>query len=421
MDKLFTLLELQHKAQKAQSYAALTHVIVNETIKLISYTQAVFFTPDLLSIKLERASGNAVIDTQGSYAADIKKSISSEMKNESACFVATARGGIIFFHNDHEGFLGGLWLENTQAYNEAERRILEELSMIFAQSLALWQHREKNRFFLNFKKSKKWRKYVVGTAVLAALFPVRLSISAPAEIVAREAKIITAPFDGMIEKILVEPGDQVKAEDLLVKMESQPLQAQMDVAEQEILIAQSALSRMERESLTVPDKKMNLVQLQQEIESKKISHDYARHMKERSEIRSTEAGIAVFSASQPLEGKPVHIGEKIMTITDPAKYELLVRVPVGSLIRFDKESEFSFFINLSPLKSYTAKIHSVGYQSSVDPDGLITYKILADITDKTREMRIGWKGTAHIKGEWTVLSYAIMRRPLMNLRNLIGL
>ena len=50
MDKLFTLLELQHRAQEAQSRDALIHIIINETLKIIPYTQAVFFmTPETFS------------------------------------------------------------------------------------------------------------------------------------------------------------------------------------------------------------------------------------------------------------------------------------------------------------------------------------------------------------------------------------
>ncbi len=427
MDKLFALLELQHRAQDSQTRDALLHTIVNETLKTIPYTQAVFFSPDTFSIQMERASGNAAIDPQGLYAAAIKKSVSEAIKDKvTRLTLLPAEGNnphraILFFRTDVEGFLGGLWLERDTPYSEAEQRILDELTIIYAQCLALWHLRQSTSFLSSFKTQGKWKKYtLIGVAILA-LLPVRMSLSAPAEIIAKEAQIITAPFDGLIETIEVEPGDEVKAEDLLVTMESQSLQAQMDIAQQEILVAQSALSRMQRESLASPEKKMNLVELQEAIESKRISHDYAQSMKARSEIRAPESGVAVFSGSHSLKGKPVHTGEKIMTIANPAQYELLIRAPVDSMIEISEGSKVSFFLNLSPLKSYKAEIHSIGYQASTDPDGLMTYKILATLPDNQKDMRIGWKGTAHVKGAWTILSYSILRRPLITLRNLMGL
>ncbi len=427
MEKLFTLLELQHRAQQAQSRDALIHIIVNETLKIIPYTQAVFFKPDALSIKLERVSGNATLDQQSLYASTIKKSISALIKDGSASVsllkpaTNNMNGVVLFFKTAEEGILGGLWLETQNAYTEAEQRILEELSGIYGQCLALWHLRKNSSFLPSFSSQGKWRKYVICATIIAAFFPVRLTISAPAEIIAKKAEIVTSPFDGLIEKIEVEPGDAVKEGDLLATMENQSLQAQIDVAQQEILMAQSALSRMQRESLSSPDKKMNLVQLQEEIESKKISRDYAQSMKERSEIRAAASGIAVFSGSHPLKGKPVRTGEKIMTIADPANYELLIRAPVETMMEIPDRARASFFLNISPFQSNDATIRSVGYQASADPDGLMTYKIIADLADDEKDMRIGWKGTAHIKGEWTILSYAILRRPIITLRNLMGI
>lgn len=427
MDKLFTLLELQHKAQKSQSRDALVHIIANETLKIIPYTQAVFFCPDSFSIRLEKISGNAIIDPKGLYASDIKKAVKTLSIHQNVPVMALqpelhkTNGAVIFFYTQEEGALGGLWLENAQPYNEAQKRVLEELSVIYAHCLALWKLRASSSRFSFLKDDGKWRKYIIACCVLAAFFPVRMGVSAPAEIIAKDAQTITAPFDGIIEKVSVEPGDDVNPEDILFVMENQSLQAQMDIAQQEILIAQSALSRMQRESLSSPDKKMNLVELQQDIESKKIARDYAQNMKDRSEVKSTTAGIAVFSGSHPLKGKPVHTGEKIMTIANPANYELLIRVPVDAMIDIPENGTASFFLNISPLSSFKGNIRSIGYQASVDPDGMVTYKVLAQIPNTKNNMRIGWKGTAHIKGEWAILSYAILRRPLTSLRHLMRL
>ena len=109
-----------------------------------------------------------------------------------------------------------------------------------------------------------------------------------------------------------------------------------------------------------------------------------------------------------------------MTIADPSRYELLIRVPVDAMIEIPQEGNVSFFLNISPLRSHKGAIRSVGYQAGADPDGLITYKVLAELPEDARDMRIGWKGTAHVKGDWTILSYAILRRPFITLRNLIG-
>lgn len=420
MDKLFTLLEIQHQAQEAQSRDALLHIIVNETRKLIPYDQAVFWSMEGLTLKLEKISGNTVLDPQSVYAADLKKSVKREMTGTSSVTLLP-RGAVLMFRTGEEGLLGGLWLEHSAAYSEAEKRILEELSLTFAQALALWNLRRSSSFFLNFKNTKRTKYLALAAILLAAFFPVRQGITAPAEIVAREAEIVTVPFDGVIETVHVRPGDAVKEGDLLVSMEQQSLQAQMDMAQQEMAVVQSALSRVQRESLGSPDKKMNLTELQEDIESKKIAYDYAKDLKGRSEIRAGHAGIAVFADANALRGKPARTGDKIMMVADPADYEVLIRVPVDSMVPVKPDALVKFFLNVAPLGGHKADIRSIGYQAAPDADGLLTYKVIATLKDKDKNLRIGWKGTAKIKGEWTTLSYAILRRPFIALRNMTGI
>lgn len=420
MDKLFTLLEIQHQAQEAQSRDALLHVIVNETRKLVAYDQAVFWSVEGLSLKLEKISGNTVLDPQSLYAADLKRSVKREMAGTSSVTLLPT-GAVLMFRTGEEGLLGGLWLEHTAAYGEAEKRILEELSLTFAQALAIWNLRRSSSFLPRFKNKKRTKYIALAAILVCAFFPVREGITAPAEIVAREAEIVTIPFDGVIETVHVRPGDAVKPGDLLASMEQQSLQAQMDMAEQEMTVVQSALSRVQRESLAAPDKKMNLTELQEEIESKKIVYDYAKDLKERSEIRAANGGIAVFADANALRGKPVRTGDKIMMVANPADYELLIRVPVDSMVPVKPDAPVRFFLNVAPLGGHKAEIRSIGYQAAPDADGLLTYKILATLKENDKDLRIGWKGTAKIKGGWTTLSYAILRRPFIALRNMTGI
>lgn len=112
-------------------------------------------------------------------------------------------------------------------------------------------------------------------------------------------------------------------------------------------------------------------------------------------------------------------GTKIMTVADPSTVDVLMRVPVEALIKINHSAPVKFFLNVSPLSGLRAEIRSIGYQASPDSDGLLTYKIRATPTTK-EDLRIGWKGTAKIRGDWTMLSYALLRRPVMALRRLTG-
>lgn len=426
MEKLFTLLELQRRSQEASSLQAFAHIIVNETHKLIPYKQALSWRADGLTPTLEKVSGNVLLDPKGPYAIKIKDKISDLIANPDddvvKNFVADdgMQVALLLFRTREDGLLGGLWLEDSKPFAEADLHILEELSMSYAHALALLQLRDRASFVSLFKgNASKYKKYALICVCVLAFLPVRLTITAPAEIIAKDADIITVPFDGMIETVHVSPGEAVVKGQILATMENSALSAEMDIARQDLEVTESSVARLSRQSLSAPDKKSDLTAAESEIENKRLKVQYAEDMRERSEIRAGRDGVAVFSDTHSLQGKPIQTGEKIMMIADASQYDVMIRVPVDAMVPISPDAQATFYLNVSPLSGYDAKITSIGYQASPDTDGLLTYKIHA-IPEDAKDLRIGWKGTAQIHGDWTILSYAILRRPLTALRRLTG-
>lgn len=426
MEKLFLLLELQRRAQEAETRQAFAHIAVNETHKLTPYRQAIFWRSAAGVPVLEKVSGTAVLDDKGPYALAVRDEIRRALDGSAKSCIVLAPAAhhqhvlILPFKTAADGLLGGLWLESEKGFVDADIHILEELAFSYAHALALLSARGSRTFLTLLRSKGRYRKYLVGAALLFAVFPTRLSITAPAEIVARDAEIITIPYDGMIEKIKVSPGDKVVKGQVVAAMEHTALAAQMDMAAQELKATESSVARLSRESLATPEKKGDLTAAASEIESKRLQLEYAQDLSERSEIKSNRDGIAVFSDTTSLEGKPMATGEKVMVIADSSQYDVLIRIPVDAMVPVSEDSAVTFYLNVSPLSGYDARIKSIGYQASPDSDGLLTYKIHA-VPENADEMRIGWKGTARIHGNWTIMSYAVLRRPLAVFRRLSGL
>ena len=244
---------------------------------------------------------------------------------------------------------------------------------------------------------------------------------APAELIAQDPSVVSIPFDGILDDVKVRPGETVEAGDILAHMDKTTLEGQMEMAEQTLSAAQESLSRLSREALKMPEKKTELNMVQSEIRSRKIDYEHARKLWERSDIAAPKDGVAIFSDANVLEGRPVRTGEKIMLIADPKDSELLIRIPVDAMIPVNKDRPVHFYLNISPLSSRIAEIVSIGYQASADADGLLTYKIRAKLDGEQDNLRIGWKGTAKVQGDWSILAYALLRRPLITLRNITGL
>lgn len=418
MEKLFTLLELQRQAQEAESKDYLVHLIVNETIKLIPYNRSIFWDGEII----KKISGTDIFDGNSKYAQATLtkiKNISNRASIENPVLQDEGKGVYLSFQTPREGFVGGVYLEREKAFDDAEIRILEELSVTFARLLALWKYRDTSGFYGSFSSLKKKQKYIWMLCILSCFLPVRMTITAPMEIIPRDADVITIPYDGLMDEIMVNPGDTVKEGDILAVMEQDSLKLQTEMTEQEMEITQQSIFRLQRESLTMPEKKAQLVELQQDLEAKKIASNYAKILKERAQIKSDRDGIAIFSESVSMKGKPLRAGDKLMMIANPKEYDVFVRVPIEAMVPIDQSARVSFFMNTSPFLSHEGNIKSIGYQAGIDPDGLMTYKIL--VNTPTDNLRIGAKGTAKIYGGWTILSYAVLRRPLLTVRNLMGI
>lgn len=441
MDKLLTLFHLNKLVLQAKSTDEAVFHIVNKTLDLVSYDQAVLLLYHGDTLKSVAVSGNASIDPQSPHA-DILKAILDhaapapnknkahsiiEIKPEHIpptlqdkwALIERTHNLVVILETQEEGRLGCLLLQREAGFAEPERTILEEVGEIYSHALGLQQYRGRKGLFSSLSLNNKTKKLIAVLLVLAFFIPVKLSITAPAEVIAEDSKTITAPFQGLIDTIDIKPGSSVKEGDSLVKLDREALKAEAQSAKQALELAQISLSRARRESLSDPQKKSEISRLNAEIKSRQIEYDYAQSLLERSIITSPQDGIAVFADTSALEGQPVNAGDKIMTIANPATLVLLIRVPVDAMLNLEKKAAVSFFANTAPLSNYQGSILNTAYQASPDPDGLLTYKIRAQL-DKNQDLRIGWKGTAKIYSQWSILGYSVLRRPLIALRNITG-
>jgi hypothetical protein len=434
MDYVIKLLQLQKESRDAKRVQDLGFIIANKTQQIFPFKQSVFWTYRDGKIDLVSISGSGTLDRQGPYALWLKDIIRNKANDIHSHDIIEVKDDenspqewlkyhhyILPLWTEKDGLIGGLWIDNDMLIYDEGSELLFELTDHYAHCLSLLFAREsRKRSFLSFGQASSLKKCAIIAAILLFFCPVQLKITAPAEIVAANPVIVTAPFDGILDDIHVTAGENVKEGDHIATMDKTTLQAQKDSAEQSFKTSQTALSRAGFESLRTAERKSDLQALRSEIATKKIEFDYAADLLKDADIKAPKDGVAIFSDASSLKGKPMRAGERILLIANPEDSELLIRVPADSLLPISVDDPVTFYLNTAPLNNHDAVITSMGYQASADSDGLLTYKIRADIQDKNN-LRIGWKGTAKIKSSWSILGYALLRRPLIAFRNLTGL
>ncbi len=449
---LLTILKsIRHKAKKTE----LEFLMVNQTFNMVPYRHCVYWEFESGKPVVKAASGLVQIDPDGPYTQWLvrvvdefsakqthKKTGDAARDNYISLLPLTEsdcpeqdRGDwkkwisphalLVTMNDVHGKAFGGLWLDREVPFGTLETALLEDLFDGYAHQLQRFQNdpseKKASRWRSIFKLSGSRLRLVLLVALIILCLPVRMSVNAPAEIVASKPYMINMPFDGVIDEIKVVPGQNVKEGDVLLTLDSTVLRNRLAMAEGELRAADTALTKTERESLADRTKLAEIAILRAQQEQKASEMQFARELLERAEIKADRDGIVIFSDPSALRGKPVQTGEQIMLLADPEDSELLIRIPVSSMIVIDEDVPAKFFLNVTPLGFNKATYESIGYQATPDADGLLTYKVRARFTDPSDKPRIGWTGTGKVYGSRTILAFNILRRPLVAMRSKLGI
>jgi multidrug efflux pump subunit AcrA (membrane-fusion protein) len=122
-------------------------------------------------------------------------------------------------------------------------------------------------------------------------------------------RFVCAPFDGVLDRTLVRPGDRVKAGDILAIMDGHELNLQL--ASRKALIDQSrqrhTASLAKRDASAAQLAALELEQAEQEV-------NLLNHRQKNLEIRSPLDGIVVSGDLHRAEGAPLAVGQKLFEV-----------------------------------------------------------------------------------------------------------
>lgn len=446
------LKQLRHK----KSLDQIGFYIVNDLYNVVPYRQCLFWEYKAGKIHISSASGQLDVTTDSPYiqtvGRTIRQHIASENLNKkevvSELFdhqggakafqlnkkdlkvrkdleaptekIATAEHIILAVCYNENQVLGGIWVDRTQPFSNVEMALIEDTSDALSEKL-----RYIYRSSLSPLKRLRSLKSVGGAIfliLLALMFlPVRLSVSAPAEVVSKDIHVIASPYSGMIKDVMVEPNDNVTQGQTLFVLDRTELENEYALAQQKLLTAREKLEKTEREFFRDPARGNEVNVLREQIKLRQLELQYTKELLEQSEIKADRSGVVLFSDVNEIIGQPVQAGTRVMTIADASDLELLVRIPSASMIDLKRASEINFFLNIEPLKTHEANISTISYMASPDEDGLLSYKARANIKSPQDIPRIGLTGNAKLYGEDTILLFNLFRRPLIAMRNLFGI
>ncbi|WP_394558355.1 efflux RND transporter periplasmic adaptor subunit [Aquipseudomonas alcaligenes] len=312
--------------------------------------------------------------------------------------------------HDRQGSRLGLLLFQLDA---APPEPLPELLQGLWQTWAYcWANLTRKPRLLRWRPSR--RQLLVCLAVLAALMliPVQQTVLAPAEVVSRQAQIVSSPIDGVIASIHVRPNQQVQAGTLLLSMDETSLRSRAEVLAKEVAVADAELIAASQSAFDNAQTKGELTLLGGRAQQRRAELAAINAQLERTQVLAPRSGVVVFGDPNDWLGRPVATGERIMQVADPQQPAMRIRLPVADAIALEAGAPVTLFLTAYPLSPLKGKILETSYQAKPGDDGVPSYRLLASIEGHPDHARLGLYGTAKLHGERVPLGYYLLRRPL---------
>jgi hypothetical protein len=279
-------------------------------------------------------------------------------------------------------------------------------TVVMAEAKAIWHD-----------KRRRW-KWLIWTFLL---FPVRLTVLAPGELVPANPAIIRVPIEGVIDQFYVTPNQQVTKGQALFNLDLTTLLSRLQVAEQETQIATQEYRQSSLQGLTDSKSRGQLIPQQGKATEKKIEADYLKELLNKAKIEAPRDGIVLFDDPSEWIGKPVQAGEKVMVVATNGDVEIEAWIPVGEAIELPKNSGVTLYLNAMPFSPVSGSLRYEGHEPIQRPDGVYAYRVRASLSPGDKGPRVGLKGTAKVHGQYVPLSYWVLRRPLAAMRQFLGI
>ena len=442
------LLQWQQEVRQAQTLEQLSFIMVNRTMTILKAETIVFWRgmPGAKGI-IDRVSGVAQLDANAPFMV--------WMQGFLQTLAASKNGNQTHMLNLEENseelpeqaakawrewsppfalwlpirvpdghYVGGVWLVREQCWQASEMAMADMLAQTFGHAWMALENQKPLR--LPGKRwSKWWSKRWLYRLILVAMFalawlPVQQSVLAPATVVAQEPLVVTAPLEGVIQKITVSPNAEINAGEILFQMEQTKIRNRRDVAERALHVDQERYYKAQKVSFADPAAKTSLPLLRAIIKQRLSEFAYAGELLERTVIRSEQAGVAIFNNPGEWQGRPVVKGERVMMIADPNHTELEIFLPVEDAIIMQPGVDVFMFLNIDPFKPLLATLRYAAYEAETTPSGILAYRLTAYFVETNTPPRIGLKGMAKLLGKPVPLYYYLFRRPLTALRQAVG-
>jgi len=309
--KIARLIGLEKKTREAKTQDELNFVVANETRQIIDFVNSFLLlkaptdkfqvkaTSDLATVDrtaplityVENIVNNSGVNLKEIQNLELDK-VSKKLKVKKPKNIP-ANFLFIPILSPQKGLQGYLLLSRNEKFIENEIELSRHLSVTYGHAF--------NTFLTDFSVKNFFKKYLFGSrswiVILAIIFisiiPIKITSTAPVEVVPKNPILITSPFDGVVKNIVANNNDKVKSGDLLVLLEDTDLLNNYNLAKQSLQVSEKELLRSRQSSFTDNEEKARLAELVAQVELKKAEVESNGEKLKNTKLYASQKGIAI--------------------------------------------------------------------------------------------------------------------------------
>ena len=439
LNRLSRIFTFERKLREAQSVVELRYIVTNELRSIIPYLNAFFGSwtrPN--KFKIEAISDIAVVEKTSATTTLMQKIMRQKLEDvvqEPHAFQIDSES--LKPAKDEKplpnkflwvpcisaikGNQAALLLVRNDEWSEQEIEYLNHLSSAIGHAIGALQKDHPFEKFIKLLKNTFIRFIVVSALIGSMFIPISLSTIGSVEVVPQNPYYINSPLEEVIEEVLVENNDVINDQQRIISFEKTQLQNSYDLSLQELAVIETELLQAQQSSFQSKQDKALLAQLQRKIQIAQEKVNYQKYLLDESNVLSPTSGVAVIKDKSLIVGKPFKVGETIMMVADPDLVLVEIMIPVQDSITIKKDANINVFLDSNPLNVLKAKVTKFSYEPELTPSNILAYKVTGQLIDDANNPRIGLRGSAKIFGEKVHLYFYLFRKPIIFLRQSLGL
>jgi len=306
-------------------------------------------------------------------------------------------------------FLG----KQATLHDESTLNIAKAIGPHLAQALQLRKEAEAGplqrtkRLVRGTPEKRRTRRAVLIALVLgglAMLIPIPHKVACDCSIEPTMKRYATVPFDGILQKSLVKPGDIVTADQVMAVMEDRELRFEKSES--------SAKRTQTRKETDVHLSKGNVAEAQiAQLKAAELTAklDWIQYRENHLEIKTNIAGVVIEGDLDDAEGASVRRGQVLFEVAPLHSLELKLSIPEEDIAFVDEAMTVTARLDGAPGKKFAATLDCIKPRASAD-SGRNVFTADGSLDDMDETLRPGMSGTAKIIGPNRPIGWIVFHR-----------